>query len=661
MPGVLRSWCRAVTLVHRRPNVGKRPPLETSLALQMNERRAPRPTLLALLAAVLVLVAYSPTIGAPFMWDDHHLVLGSTFVRETSTFSDFFNTAFFSQQETEPQGRGYYRPLTILSLALDHAIHATNAGGYHLTNLVLHVVNALLLLSLLRKAGASPLAAAVGATLWALAPRLTEAVAWVSGRTDVLAGTFVLLALLVAERASWPRRALAALLLLGGLLSKEVALAGVAAVAVIELSRPVRFRARLLALAPLSLSLLAYACFRVHAIGVVPHGSGASLVRRLSAAPEALGRYLVALLDPWHPNVQIGHLLAPSTGYIVLGVAVLIASVVCAPRMLRAARHPLERAGLTLVLVGFLLVLHLLPLAVDIVAADRFLYLPLAGILLVATRPASELLARIPLLVRAGMPALLVASFGVVTWQRSLLWSDEIDFWSDAYSAGKINSAPAVELGNVYYRAGLHRQAIAIYQSRPSPMGYSNTAAALQAIGRYEQARYVMAKLVRTYPAIPKFHLNLALAALSVDDFEMARREIDEALRHYPGYQVALAMRKQLPKLAAGRQQPTGNTTNELFESATRALDYARTLDAVRLFEAAMSHGKMTRSQARDAFFLAMKFAEPKATERIFEGYAAAYDGDPPGPLVEAYRLRRESGKRLLALFPSFKLPLPEL
>ena len=569
-----------------------------------------------------------------------------------------------AQQETEPHGRGYYRPLTILSLALDHAIHATNAGGFHLTNLALHVVNALLLLSLLRRAGASALAATLGATLWALSPRLTEAVAWVSGRTDVLAGTFVLTALLVAERESWPRRALAALALLAGLLSKEVALAGVVAVALIELSRPVRFRARLLALVPLSISLLVYCAFRVHAIGVVPPGSGVSLLRRLSAAPEALGCYLVALLDPWHPNVQIGHLLAPNAGYIALGVVVLVAAAISAPRLVRVARHPLERAGLALIAVGFLLVLHLVPVAVNVVAADRFLYLPLAGFALVATRPAAGLLARVPRAARAGVALFLVVSFGVVTWQRSGLWSDEIDFWSKAYSTGNANATTAVELGNVYYRAGLHRQAIALYESRSDPgrgMPRNNTVAALQAVGRYPEARFLMAELVRLFPDVPKFRLNLALAALSVNDFEMARRELEVALRLYPDYPVALIMQRQLPVLAASSQRTTGDTTSDLYSSAKRALDYGRTLDSMRLLEQAVSRGKLTRSQAQDAFFLAMKFAEPKATERIFEGYAAAYDGDPPEPLVDAYRLRRESGKRLLALFSSFKLALPEL
>jgi hypothetical protein len=170
-----------------------------------------------------------------------------------------------------------------------------------------------------------------------------------------------------------------------------------------------------------------------------------------------------------------------------------------------------------------------------------------------------------------------------------------------------------------------------------------------------------MVKLVRTFPTIPKFHLNLALAALSMDDFETARREIDEALRLYPDYPIALRMRKLLPELIARSELPTGNTTKELTEAAQRALERGRTLDTVRLLEAGVSRGKLTRDQAQDALFLAMKFAEPKVTDRIFEAYSAAFDGDPPASLVEAYRLRRESGKRLLALFPSLNLALPPL
>lgn len=631
----------------------------------MEGYRPPRPFLLATLVALAVLVSYASVAGAPFLWDDHHLIFESPLVQHASGVSDFFKTAFFSRQDTEPEGRGYYRPLTMLSLALDYRLHGTNASGFHLTNVLLHAGNALLLLALLRKAGASAAAAAIGAAFWGLAPRLSEAVAWVSGRTDVLAGTFSLLALLLSDKPTWGRRIAAAILLLGGLLSKEAALAGVAAVATLELGRDGRLRARLLALGPMAVALCVYFLLRIQAIGLVPHGSGTPLARRITAAPEALGRYLVALLDPWHPNLQIGHLLSPSLPYIALGVVTFVGVLLLVRRLRRAALHSFERAGIAFAAVALFLVLHLAPLAVNIVIADRFLYLPLAGIALAGTRTAARLAGRLPALLRTGAVAVALLSFGVVTWQRSLIWSDEVDFWVSAYlDAVEENGTAAVELGNVYYRAGLHREAIAVYESYRGPEARgtvrNNTAAALQAIGRYKEARWIMAGVVRRYPRTPKFRLNHALAAVSVGDMETARREIDAALQLYPGYPIAVHMRRHLPNLA----QPaatSGNTPEELFTAARHALDRARTLDSVQLLDQAMQMGKPSRELAREAFFLAEKFAEPRTAERIFRAFVAAFDGKPPAALVDAHRLRKESGQRLRAAFPRLKLELPRL
>ena len=632
----------------------------------MNEARAPRPILLALLAVVLLWAAYAPVIGAPFLWDDHHLIFESQFVKSGFKPSDYFDSAFFARQETEPDGRGYYRPLTVLSLALDYAVHATNASGFHLTNLLLHTANFVLFLGLLRRVGLSALAATVAATAWALAPRLTEAVAWISGRTDVLAGSFVLGALLLAERPGWWRRLGASTALLAGLLSKEVALAGVAAVAVLELSRPVPRRSRALALLPLAFALLIYAALRVHAIGGVPHGSGASWERRLGAAPEALGRYLVMLLDPWRPDIQIGHLFVPSRGYMALGVVVALALLVFGWRWRRSFEHPLERAGIVLAFAGFALVLHVLPLAVNVVTADRFLYVPLAGLILAGARPLTKLLARLALPIRAGVLAALLLSFGAVTWRQSSLWSDEIDFWSHAYVATKAGTGTAtVELGNVYYRAGLHREAIAVFESNRDPTGggmsRNNSATALQALGYYAEARMLLDELVRLFPRIPKYHLNLALAALSVGDFVQARRELEEALQRYPGYPMALHMLRQLPRLESSAGIPPGDGAAELYHKAQRTLERGRTLDAIRLLERAVRRGGLSRVQAEQAFLLANKLADP-ATERvIFQGYVAAHNGHPPAAAVEAHRQRREAGERLRALFPSLNLQRPAL
>src|SRR5207248_802455 len=99
---------------------------------------------------------------------------------------------------------GHWQPLSWVTLALDYRVWALDASGYHLTSLVLHVLNAVLLFALarrlLRRAGLDEgralAGAALGALLWSVHPLRVESVAWVTERRDVLAAFFTLVALL---------------------------------------------------------------------------------------------------------------------------------------------------------------------------------------------------------------------------------------------------------------------------------------------------------------------------------------------------------------------------------------------------------------------------------------------------------------------------------
>ena len=108
---------------------------------------------------------------------------------------------------------GHYVPVTWLSFALDHAVWGLRPDGYHLTNVVLHAVNAALVCVLagrLVAAGsgwgptACRVAGAATALLWALHPLRVEAVSWVTGRRDVLSAFFLFLTLLAYLQAVAP-------------------------------------------------------------------------------------------------------------------------------------------------------------------------------------------------------------------------------------------------------------------------------------------------------------------------------------------------------------------------------------------------------------------------------------------------------------------------
>mgnify|MGYP001072320775 CR=1 FL=1 len=132
-----------------------------------------------------------------------------------------------------PGSSFYYRPLLVWTYYLDKQLWGLDAGFMHLVNMLLHAVNATLVFFVARRAGTAlfgvvgllPLAAAL---LFALHPITTESVNWISGRTDVLATTFVLLTVMLLIRAiesqhsGWALGA--ALVFIAGIMSKEVVL-----------------------------------------------------------------------------------------------------------------------------------------------------------------------------------------------------------------------------------------------------------------------------------------------------------------------------------------------------------------------------------------------------------------------------------------------------
>ncbi|MGA3268999.1 MAG: tetratricopeptide repeat protein [Verrucomicrobiota bacterium] len=91
---------------------------------------------------------------------------------------------------------GHWHPLTWLSHMLDCQLYGLNPAGPHLTNVLLHAANAILLFLLLRNMTGALWRSAVVAAVFAVHPLRVESVAWVSERKDVLSGLFFMVTLL---------------------------------------------------------------------------------------------------------------------------------------------------------------------------------------------------------------------------------------------------------------------------------------------------------------------------------------------------------------------------------------------------------------------------------------------------------------------------------
>lgn len=151
------------------------------------------------LAAFLALCLYAPTLGHGFVNTDRFFVVSNPAIRAEGTPWRFF-TDPTTQAVSSAWYADRYRPFLTWSFALNYAFGGLDPFGYHLVNVLLHVLAVLLVFYVARMWTRGGWPALAAAALFAVHPLNTEAVAWVSARSQVLLAVFALLALLLHTR-----------------------------------------------------------------------------------------------------------------------------------------------------------------------------------------------------------------------------------------------------------------------------------------------------------------------------------------------------------------------------------------------------------------------------------------------------------------------------
>ena len=141
------------------------------------------PAGLALIAAV-ALAAYLPSVNGGFIWDDYLLLVDNALVKA----SDGVHRMWCTAQAID------YWPATNTSFWIEWRLWGLNSTGYHVTNLVLHVLESLLIWIILRKLSVP--GALLAAVIFAVHPVNVESVAWIAQRKNTMAMLFFLLSIL---------------------------------------------------------------------------------------------------------------------------------------------------------------------------------------------------------------------------------------------------------------------------------------------------------------------------------------------------------------------------------------------------------------------------------------------------------------------------------
>ncbi|MCK6523225.1 hypothetical protein L6R49_17540 [Myxococcota bacterium] len=327
--------------------------------------------------ALLTVAAYGALALAGFVWDDEPLVVRNTITGDWRNLPRMFTVDLWEVSSVGINS-GYFRPLMLMSLTLDRALWGLSAAGHHLHSVAWHLAATLGLLSLLRKA-APPWSALAGATVFALHPIQSEAVAFIAARNDLMVATFTFL----AASLLWEERPSRGALLGGGLaaaaaaFSKESGLFVGGLVLALDLARFGRPRGwrRYVALA-LAASL--WIGLRT-AAGIDPATTPDwSHWRYLFDRLPALGaHYTLKLLWPWPLTTgDTLEYLSPPLWKIVLGLGLGLGGAVAV--VVRGGR--LALAGLAFAALSFAPSLAAIALRGQM--GERYLYAPLGGVAL---------------------------------------------------------------------------------------------------------------------------------------------------------------------------------------------------------------------------------------------------------------------------------------
>lgn len=508
-------------------------------ARQKAEAAAARPPrrwiwMAAAALAGAITLAWSNSFSGPFILDDMPAITEN---RTVQNLSDWRSVLSPPREGQTVSGR----PMVNLTLAINWAIGGASVRGYHLFNLLIHILATLALWGLLRRAlllpslrdrfgkDASWIAFAL-ALAWGVHPLQTESVTYIVQRAESLAGLFYLLATYTFLRAAadsgassrnrWMAASVVACAL--GMASKEVMISAPLFIllfdrTLISGSWREAWKSRKGYYGALAATggVLAWLVAETGTRGLTAgFGLGISTWSYLLTQCRAIVHYLRLVFWPSPLVLDYGFLTEPSV-LAVLPQALLLVSLLAF-----AAVAVWKRSPMGVPAAAFFLLLapssSIVPVATQTMAEHR-MYLPLAAVLMVVV---GGIHARVG---RAAVAATLAASVVLagVTHRRNQDYSSELAIWQDTAHKAPGNARAYQEWGNALLHVGrtaesiaAHRRALALKPDYPK--AEHNLASALCEAGRWEEAIPPYEIAIRKLPdlAEPSYGLGNVMAQL---------------------------------------------------------------------------------------------------------------------------------------------------
>jgi tetratricopeptide (TPR) repeat protein len=492
---------------------------------------------------IITLITYINILPNKLFFDDEELIYRNLYVSDLK-----YLPKYFTQNMIAGAGKtsNMYRPILLLSLALDYAIWKNNPIGYHLTSIILHSINGILLFIFLHHFFKRKYLAFTSSVLFIIHPVQTEAVTYASGRTDLLSSFFCLICLNLVSRISMDNKKRIIFYLLSiftfslALLSKETALIIPLLIILLTIHQTKRFSKKgtdvLFFTFPFILIDLIYTIIRLTILNFsntlnfypVANIYSQNLHVRLFTFTEVFFDYLILLLFPVKLIFarSVSYITSPFNLWVILFI--LMSVIIYFVNKKYFPDNIIFSFSVIWILISLLPVSGIIP--INNIIAEHYLYFPSIGFFLI------------------------ISSVFLFFWGKYTFTNFRLVLISFSAVSILLLTVRTI-VRNLDYRDAIKFYTISLAQSPWHVPMRHNLAMTYADMGNFEIAVREYKHLIASADYYPQVHHNLANAYVSLGNYHGAEEEYNNALKMDPGFMFSYYGLAKLYKILGNEEK----------------------------------------------------------------------------------------------------------
>lgn len=514
----------------------------------------------AVLIAALGLVVYSNTLHAPFVFDDGFNIVDNPAIRDFSYFLHPSKVKGLKLEVVDVAANFKTRYVPNFTFAINYALGGLNVAGYHIVNILIHIINALFVYALAWHTLQSPYfrgrvderASAIAlfcGLLFACHPMETQAVTYITQRYASLCAMFYLGAMVFYARwrlggKLWCYFAALTSVILA-MFTKENAVTAPVAIALWEFSfangEPKKRLAWLIpffitvSLIPLTLFIDGRTVFA--GVGTSDFTRWEYLFTQFHVMTKYLAMVFVPIGQNLDHDVAVIHSFANPLAFS--GFALLLALAGYGVYLYYRSRGAgsisrVAAFGVIWFLIAASVESSIFPIGSELIYEHR-MYLPSAGFFMAMVTLAGKGKWV------TGALAVAVVVYAVTAYARNEVWKSDVTLWEDSVAKSPGKERPLENLGHAYIKAGRMDEAVASFEKAAAlePDNYrirNHLAKAYHATGMVDDAVGTLQEALKIDPAAELTHSNLGVMYMALNRWEDAVREYETILKNSPVY-----------------------------------------------------------------------------------------------------------------------------